>query len=321
MTSTQSSRFITLSIFLLIGVLLFAFWGIWNFDYVFYDDINYVKENPYVLKGLSKESIVWALTSFQHHVWHPLTWISFMLDTEIYGPVPFGYHLTNLIFHILNTLLLFIFLIKTTKSYWPSLIVVLLFCIHPLRVESVVWITERKDVLSFFFLMLALLSYRKNYFLTLLFFILGVMSKMMLVTFPLLLLLLDRWPLGRDKEVGWFRLIVEKTPFFALSFLASIWNLYTYKSTGLSFNIPNMTLFEKIAAIPLAYGEYLLKTILPINLSVYQYHLPIHAGLLVSACAALLGLTVFVLKNKKSPHLFMGWFWFFNFSHSCHWNF
>ena len=180
-----------------------VYWQVHNFGFVNYDDNTYVYENQHVLNGLTLENIRWAFTTPQAGNWLPLTWLSFMLDCQIFGPNPGPMHLINLLFHIANTLLLFMLLRNVTGSLWPSAFVAAAFALHPMHVESVAWITERKDVLSTFLFLLTLAAYFSyvkyrslfRYFLTILIFICGLLAKPMLVTVPVILLLLDYWPL------------------------------------------------------------------------------------------------------------------------------
>ncbi len=211
--SNQHKYWIPVLICLALAVLtIAAFWQLKDCGFINFDDNIYVYENAYVQSGFNWNSIgkifSFELSKTIGH-WHPLTWLSLMLDYQIFGLNPSGYHLVNLLFHILNTVLLFLILNRMTKALWPSAFVAALFAIHPLHVESVAWITERKDVLSTFFMMLTLGAYSyyvenrewKRYVLVLLFFILGLMAKPMLVTLPFVLLLLDFWPLNRLSEV------------------------------------------------------------------------------------------------------------------------
>ncbi|MDO9528887.1 MAG: tetratricopeptide repeat protein [Syntrophales bacterium] len=189
----------------LVIVTLAVYWQVGNHAFVNYDDIKYVTENRHVQAGLTLKSVKWAFTATHASNWHPLTWLSHMADCQIYGLNPRGHHLTNVLFHILNSILLFIILRRITGSLWKSAFVAALFALHPLHVESVAWVAERKDVLSTFFWMLTMGSYiwyverpgTSRYLLVLLLFILGLMAKPMLVTLPFVLLLLDYWPLGR----------------------------------------------------------------------------------------------------------------------------
>jgi len=191
--------------FVLITAILISFWQVKDFDFINLDDLQYVTENPAVQSGLTMKGIAWAFSTTYASNWHPLTWISHMLDVQLFGLKPGWHHLVNVCFHIVNTILLFLILNRMTRALWPSAFVAALFALHPLHVESVAWIAERKDVLSTFFWMLTMGAYvfyvekpdTKKYLLTLLFFALGLMAKPMLVTLPFVLLLLDYWPLGR----------------------------------------------------------------------------------------------------------------------------
>jgi tetratricopeptide (TPR) repeat protein len=210
--ATQHKILIPVLICLALAILtVIAFWQLKDCGFINFDDNNYVYENAYVQTGLNWNSIGQAFSSELAKVghWHPVTWLSLMLDYQIFGLNPQGYHLINLLFHVMNTLLLFLIFHRMTKTLWPSAFVACLFAIHPLHVESVAWITERKDVLSTFFWMLTMGAYSyyvespgfRRYVLVLLFFALGLMAKPMLVTLPFVLLLLDYWPLRRFQEI------------------------------------------------------------------------------------------------------------------------
>ncbi len=191
--------------FLLVAATVAVYWQVHGFSFVLMDDQVYVMSNQHVLGGITAKSVAWAFrTNFQAN-WHPLTWISLMLDANIGGGKPGAFHVTNVVLHVLNTLLLFAFLRRSTRQTWPSAVVAALFALHPLHVESVAWVTERKDVLSTFFWLLALLAYveyarrprLRTYMLVVAAFALGLMAKPMLVSLPIVLLLMDAWPLGR----------------------------------------------------------------------------------------------------------------------------
>ena len=211
--ATKQKNFIPVLICLALAVLtVIAFWSLKDCGFINLDDDLYVYENAYVQSGLNWNSIGQAFSSELMETgghWHPLTWLSLMLDYQIFGLNPQGYHLINLLFHVMNTVLLFLIFRRMTKTLWPSAFVACLFAIHPLHVESVAWITERKDVLSTFFWMLTLGAYSyyvedrglRRYFFVLLFFALGLMAKPMLITLPFVLLLLDYWPLQRFGEI------------------------------------------------------------------------------------------------------------------------
>jgi protein O-mannosyl-transferase len=200
---------ITVILLLLTVATLLAFWQVNYSDFIpQYDDGDYVTQNPHIQHGISIEGFRWALTATHAANWHPLTWMSHMLDIQLYGLSPQGHHLTNLLFHIANTLLLFLIFHRMTKALWQSAFVAALFALHPLHVESVAWVAERKDVLSTFFWMLTMGAYLYyverpgllRHFAVLIFFALGLMAKPMLVTLPFVLLLLDYWPLKRFKQ-------------------------------------------------------------------------------------------------------------------------
>jgi protein O-mannosyl-transferase len=211
--ATQQKKLIPVLICLALAIFtVITFWSLKDCGFINFDDNDYVYENAYVQSGLNTNSIGKAFSSElmdKSGNWHPLTWLSLMLDYQIFGLNPHGYHLINLLFHVLNTVLLFLIFHRMTKKLWPSAFVACLFAIHPLHVESVAWITERKDVLSTFFWMLTMGAYSyyvehpglRRYSLVLLFFVLGLMAKPMLVTLPFVLLLLDYWPLQRFQEI------------------------------------------------------------------------------------------------------------------------
>ncbi|MDP2724710.1 MAG: hypothetical protein Q8O44_00370, partial [Syntrophales bacterium] len=246
---------------LLIIINLLIFDQVRGFDFVHYDDDAYVAGNRHVQAGLTISSIRWAFTATDAGFWHPLTWLSLMLDHEMYGGNAGGYHGTNLIWHMLNSILLFFVFSMMTGALWRSAFVAALFALHPLHVESVAWIAERKDVLSTFFWLLTMGAYLyyvkrpvvSRYLLILLFFSLGLMAKPMLVTLPCVLLLLDFWPLGRtqilqkaahaDRQIitegvktriltGLFPLIMEKVPLLILSTIAAFLVYYTETRAG-----------------------------------------------------------------------------------------
>ena len=197
-------RDILICLFLVI-VTLAVYWQVQNYDFVNFDDDVYVTENRHVQEGLTLKGITWAFTEFSPTYWHPLTWLSHMLDCELYGLEPGMHHLTNLLFHIVNTLLLFLVFRKMTGSLWQSAFVAALFALHPINVDTVAWVAERKNVLSTFLWILTMFTYARyiekpglfRYMLTFSVFALGLMAKPMLVTLPFVLLLLDYWPLRR----------------------------------------------------------------------------------------------------------------------------
>ena len=229
--NSNKNRFLLICLTLVIATFV-VFYQVRSFEFVNFDDVGYVSKNPNIQAGITLGAIKWAFTSGYACNWHPLTWLSHMLDWQLFGPNPAGHHLTNLIFHIANTLLLFVVLRQMTHALWPSAFVAALFALHPLHVESVAWVAERKDVLSTFFWMLTMWAYVRfvrrpkiaGYLLVVVFFALGLMSKPMLVTLPFVLLLLDYWPLDRlnpkhpkaGTKYSLSYLLIEKIPLFAM---------------------------------------------------------------------------------------------------------
>ncbi|HJO48203.1 MAG TPA: glycosyltransferase family 39 protein, partial [Candidatus Scalindua sp.] len=197
-------HFYIICLFLVVATLA-VYWQVLDNDFVHYDDNDYITENLRVQKGVTFDNLTWAFASSHATNWHPITWVSHMFDCQLYGLNPSGHHLTSLLFHVANTLLLLLIFVRMTGALWQSSFVAALFALHPLHVESVAWVAERKDVLSTFFMMLTVWAYIlyvkkgkvKRYLLVVLFFVLGLMSKPMLITLPFILLMLDFWPLGR----------------------------------------------------------------------------------------------------------------------------
>ena len=332
--SNQQKKLILVLICLAMAILtVITFWQLKDCGFVNYDDNIYVYENAYVQYGLNWNSIGQTFSSelgkgIAH--WHPLTWLSLMLDYQIFGLKPQGFHLVNLLFHVMNTILLFLIFGRMTKTLWPSAFVAALFAIHPLHVESVAWITERKDVLSTFFWMLTMGAYSyyvehpgfRRYFFVLLFFVLGLMSKPMLVTLPFVLLLLDYWPLRRFGEIKqadpgykWsliYPLLWEKVPLFVLAILSSIVTYFAAQVGGGFVYIEALPLGIRIGHAFISYITYIGKMIWPSNLAVLYPH----PGLLVSwqvmgSVFLLIAITVAVFwRAKRSPYLATGWLWY-----------
>jgi len=397
---------------LLAGVTVAAFAGVANAGFIVFDDGNYVVDHPAIQHGFSWKTIEWAFSSFDSSNWHPLTWLSLMLDYHLFGLHPGGYHLSNLAFHVVSTVLLFLLLERLTAKVWPSAFVALLFGIHPMHVESVAWVSERKDVLSAFFFLLTLISYSRYalasdeavasqesallnkrpkrgprqaavpsplpsdgrgggqgevrdrakgnppspsghrwllYALTLFLFVLGLMSKPMLVTLPFVLLLLDFWPLQRfdvfaaikrkkDGEPAaskrsedgshrsWAmadaprrsaaktgqRLFAEKIPFLILSAFSCYLTYLAQKSGGAVRQATEYSILQRLWHVPVSYAWYMLKLLWPVNLSIYYELHPIPFGLeFVLASLLLIVLTWFALATfRKYPYLLFGWLWF-----------
>ena len=291
-----------------------------------YDDGLYVTDNPIVQNGVTWAGVKWAFTSMAACNWHPLTWLSHMIDCGVFGLNPAGPHLVNALIHAANVALLFTLLCRLTGKMWPSAFIAALFAWHPLHVESVAWIAERKDVLSTFFALLALLNYAryvelsqaqspksKVYFAgSLLTFALGLMAKPMLVTLPCVLLLLDFWPLKRISNFT--RLVLEKIPFFLIT-AAACWITFLAQSQSSSNAVVSLDLVPlhyRLHSVPIAYAEYLAKIFWPAQLAIFY---PLHENIPVFAVAgavvALLAISFAAWSLRRAaPYLLTGWLWF-----------
>jgi protein O-mannosyl-transferase len=292
---------------------------------VSYDDELYVTENPHVLGGLTQKNAAWAFSTFETGNWIPATWLSHMLDCSLFGLRPGAHHLVNLFFHIVNVLLLFLLLRAMTKRAWQSGLVAALFAVHPMHVESVAWISERKDVLSTMFWLGAVLCYlwyvkRRGvvrYLSVALCFVLGLLAKPMAVTLPFVLLLFDFWPLQRigpalADKAAYKILLLEKVPLFALSFCFCIVAYVAQNSKNAVLTMTSLPLLERTANAVHSYGAYLWKMIAPVNLSCF-YPLPAtpHYTAVVASLFVCTALTVLALKAmRRMPYLFTGWFFY-----------
>lgn len=302
-------------LFLLIAV--FAIYGqVVHFDFVNYDDPDYVTANAHVQAGLNWSGTAWALGSSLTGNWFPLTWLSHMLDCQLFGLDAGWHHFTNVVIHALSTVLWFGFLKRIAGARWKSALVAFLFALHPLHVESVAWVAERKDVLSGLFWVLTFWAYvryttnsaRGWYVLTLTLFCCGLMAKPMLVTLPIVMLLLDRWPLSRGTR------ILEKLPFFVVSITASVVTYLVHQkegATAASDLIPPIIRFENSLV---SYAVYILKMLWPSDLAVfYPYPNPWKSLLVPSVIAGvtLAGITILVVRAfSRCPYLAIGWFWY-----------
>ena len=331
-------RQLFIGLFLTVATLV-VFWQAHDHAFIGYDDTKYVTANYYVQAGLSKEGLIWAFTTTHASNWHPLTWLSHMLDCQLYGLNPRGHHLTNVFFHLLNTLLLFLVLQRMTGVPWRSGLVAALFALHPLHVESVAWVAERKDVLSTFFLFLTLLSYIwyvarpgfYRYLLILLFFALGLMAKPMLVTLPFVLLLLDYWPLRRIKSFQLtrsdravttrpselnsqtLRLIWEKIPFFLLATASSTVTFLVQARGGAVASLEVFPFETRLANALVSYVRYLGKMFWPQDLAVFYPHpgqsLPMWQAAGAGLLLLVISITV-VRLGRRYPYLPVGWLWY-----------
>ena len=305
-----------------IGVLA-AFGRIRGHQFILYDDPEYVVENLHVRAGLGLEGVRWAFTTGHSANWHPLTWLSHMLDCQLFGLNPGLHHLTSLLLHAANSVLLFWVLKRMTGARWPSAFAAALFALHPLHVESVAWVAERKDVLSTLFWLLALWAYARyaerpgggRYGLSLALFLLGLMAKPMLVTLPFVLLLLDYWPLGRilgPARSTFVSLLVEKVPFLVLSAASSVVTFLVQRKWGAVASVAEIPWVDRLANAVVAYAAYLRKTIWPSDLAFF-YPLPHERPLGQVALAALvmIGLSALVLRgSRRHPYLATGWGWY-----------
>jgi tetratricopeptide (TPR) repeat protein len=306
-----SVRWIYLSLFL-VTVAVYA--PVLHFEFINFDDPDYVTANPHVRDGLTTTGIVWAFTSSDAANWFPVTRLSHLLDGQLFGVSSGMHHLTNLLFHAFATLLLFAFLKRATQARWPSAFVALLFALHPLHVESVAWVSERKDVLSAFFWFLTLLLYVRyttqksvgRYVLVLVAFSLGLMSKPMVVTLPFVLVLLDIWPLRR------FPALLEKIPFFALAAAGGIVTYFVQAGSGAVRAVESFPVGLRIENAVVSYVTYIANLFWPANLAVfYPYPQDIPAWQVVLGATILLGVTALVARSFRArPYLAVGWFWF-----------
>lgn len=365
---------------LLALVTLACYWPVTTHKFISLDDNLYIYDNPHVKPGLTWSGILWAFQSGHASNWHPVTWISHMVDCQLYGLNPAGHHLTNLLFHVVNTLLIFLLLQRMTGSVWRCASVAALFAWHPLHVESVAWASERKDDLSTFLFLLALWAYvryveksvgkrqepgagsptpasehphlgslstpdplpstrhaSRYYLLSLVLFVLGLMSKPMVVTLPFVLLLIDFWPLQRLQfpalRSSWFKLrgsgfevptaartpqsstlwplVREKLPFFALALAASVVTYLVQQAGGAVSSLELVSFPSRIANALVVYVRYLSLTVWPAHLAViYPYFRHLSPASVAAAALLLLGLSsVFLLRARRQPFLIVGWLW------------
>lgn len=319
-------------LFLIAFCTVAVYYPVMNYDFVSYDDYDYIVLNQNVKTGLSLKNIAWAFKTMDKSSWQPITWISFMVDRELFGMNPGAFHVVNVFFHLLNSLLLFLFFRKVTGKAWESGAISLLFALHPLHVESVAWIAERKDVLSAFFFITAMMAYhhyvtdrRLKYYLAALFlFLFGLMAKPMIVTLPFVMLLLDFWPLNRfhfegKREGGvsaWMRafgrLVFEKLPFFLLSMGFAAVTYIAQKQSGAVESLDNLPLMDRLTNAVHSYALYIGKTFWPVKLAVIyplgesrSFYITL-ASVILIGCVSLLILKQF----QKRPYAFVGWFWF-----------
>jgi tetratricopeptide (TPR) repeat protein len=287
------------------------------------DDKDYVTENPVVQRGVTWSGIKWAFGAWHASNWHPVTWLSHMVDCGIFGLNPAGHHLINLLLHAVNAGLLFGLWLRLTGAKWASATVAAFFAWHPLHVESVAWIAERKDVLSTFFALLTLLTYvhgvratgatgrlagTRAYWLALIFFALGLMAKPMLVTLPFVMLLLDWWPLQRDRPAGW--LLVEKWPFLLLAAAGCVITVLAQRAEAMA-PLAKFSLGLRLENVVTAYATYLYLALWPARLAVFYPLIQPSWPVVVLAAGLLLGITGLVWRRAAAqPYLAVGWLWY-----------
>src|SRR6266550_6492324 len=326
MKATLRPPWLTIVICLFLAALTWLVFGqTLRHDFINYDDPRYVYENTKITSGVSLSGIAWAFTHIHSMNWHPLTTISHMLDCQVYGLKPGGHHFTNVLLHIVAAILLFLALQEMTGTFWNSAFVAAVFAIHPLRVESVAWIAERKDVLSGVFFMLTLLAYVHyvrapsigRYLFVAVVFAFGLMSKPMLVTLPLLLLLLDYWPLSRIRDLSsdirrrLLTLVLEKIPLIALSAVSSVVTFLAQRgAVGWTEQLPVLARINNAAV---TYVAYIWQMLWPVKLAVFYPHpenrLPLSD--IVLSLLLLLGVTAAAIAlRKQRPYFITGWLWY-----------
>jgi tetratricopeptide (TPR) repeat protein len=291
-----------------------------DFPFITFDDPEYVTQNSRVRAGLGWDGVAWAFTTPYAANWHPLTWLSHMLDWRLFGAWAGGHHLTSVVLHAAATGVLLAALVRLTRAPWESAVVAALFALHPLRVESVAWVSERKDVLAALWWAAGLLAYARfaerpgagRYLLVAGAFAAGLLAKPMVVTFPFALLLLDAWPLGRGAREGWRRLLGEKLPLFALSAVAAVVTFRVQSSAGAVSSLEHLPLLGRIVNAVLSYGAYLGKTVWPTGLAIfYPPRDALPPATIVAALAVLAMISALALHQwRVRPHLLVGWLWY-----------
>jgi tetratricopeptide (TPR) repeat protein len=309
----------------LVILTIAAYSSVGSLGFVTLDDPNYIMDNPKVSHGLTWSGVEWAFTTGHASNWHPLTWLSHMLDVELFGVNPGPHHLVNLFFHVINTLLLFVLLQRSTGATGRSALVAVLFALHPLHVESIAWISERKDVLSTLFFMLTIWAYiaytskplLRRYIMVFVLLALGLMAKPMLVTLPFVLLLLDIWPLKRfnlespEREIA-VKLVLEKLPLFVLIIASSVITLLVQREGGAINTLAQAPLDERFSNVLVSYVMYIGKMFWPTGLAaLYPIPKSIPLWQPLGAALVLITITFAVFKfSRKYPYLAVGWFWY-----------
>jgi tetratricopeptide (TPR) repeat protein len=316
-----------LLILLALAAITFAIYAqVIGHQFITLDDPTYIQENPMVNRGVTLAGLVWAFTTFYAANWHPLTWISHMIDCQLFGTNAGRHLLVNALIHAANTSLIFYFLFRTTHARWPSALVAALFALHPMHVESVAWASERKDTLSTFFGLLSLIAYVRyvkapsisRYSWVAITLALGLLAKPMLVTWPFVMLLLDYWPLGRwqsakskAQEKKLRKLILEKIPLLILVAASAVITLIAQSRGGAVRTLTHEPLTLRFSNALVSYAKYLLLTFWPNNLAVYYPFAGIPAWQIIGAALLLIGVTLFCVSQRRvRPYLIIGWLWF-----------
>jgi len=321
---------------LLAAVVLIVYHPIAGYDFIALDDNLYVLENRRVQGGITGNNLLWALKTFDAANWHPLTWLSLMADYDLFGLEAGGYHVTGLLLHLLNVLLLFLILVRVTGEVAKCTVAALLFAVHPLNIESVVWIAERKNLLSAFFWFLTVLAYVRYteqeewrwYLLVMVSFALGLLAKPILVTLPLVLLLLDYWPLRRfslDRPVQagpmpepgstrrvLFHLVWEKIPLFTLAALSALITYHAAQTGGAVKSAAAFPIAGRMANAVVSYGTYLVKMVYPSNLAIFYPYPPSRPVWQIAAAALFIVLTSMIVYRKRAEfrYALVGWLWY-----------
>ncbi|MBF0458727.1 MAG: tetratricopeptide repeat protein [Nitrospirae bacterium] len=306
-----------------LAVVVFAVYIPLRFsDFVSFDDLNYITLNPYIKGGLTLKNIQWAFKSTYFANWHPATWLSHMADISLYGLRPMGHHMTSVFIHAINAVILFLLLMLMTGKYGQSAAAAAVFAVHPFAVESVAWVSERKNVLSTFFWLLTIVVYvyytRRpaiaRYAAALFLFVLSLMSKPMSVTLPFTLLLVDYWPLGRFQtgQRSVLKIIVEKVPFFVLSLASGIVTILVQQKEGALVTLARLPMSSRLSNAIMSYWGYLYKTLFPIGFAVFYPHADVFSDkeAIVKGLVLLVITVAAFLLRKRAPYLLMGWVWY-----------
>jgi len=320
MEKKSSSSQVLWAFLLLTIIIAVPYFSVSTFDYIGYDDDAYVVQNTNVVTGLTVDNVIWAFTTSHSANWHPLTWISHMIDCELFGLKPGAHHWMSLNFHILNTLLLFFILYRMTHSIKKSFFVAVFFGIHPLHVESVAWVAERKDVLSTFMALISICFYvqyvfvkkLRFYWLAVLFFAMSLMAKPMMVTLPFLLCLLDFWPLSR-KQLTVKLLIVEKIPFFILTVISCFVTIWAQQKFGAIQSLESLPLIIRIENALASYGWYVYKMMIPTNIAIFYPHPENHLSwvkILWGTFFICFGFFASWRFRTSCPYIIFGFLWF-----------